>query len=113
MANALLLKPMLFLAIYLLSIAILASYRKSRYWPQHMDGFAYLISGWVQWPCLLAALLLFVQQKGWLIGILVMLLSYLSLLSLLIFVANCTKKTALLAVIIFHVLLVLCFIYPI
>ncbi|MDR2274970.1 MAG: hypothetical protein LBF27_28935 [Sphingobacterium sp.] len=104
---------MVFLAIYLLSVATLASYRKSRYWPQHVEGFGYLSSGWIQWGSLLAALVLFIWQHGWLMGCLLMLLAYLTIVSLLIFFANCTQKTVLLAVVIFHVILMLCFIFSI
>lgn len=104
---------MVFLASYLLFIATLASYRKSRYWPQHVEGFGYLSSGWIQWGSLLAAFVLFIWQQGWMMGCLLMLLAYLTIVSLLIFFANCSRKAALLAVIIFHVILMLCFTFSI
>lgn len=90
------------IAVYLLFIGSLSAYRPSKYWPKEITVISWLGKHWWKWGSVLLASSLLVVDKGWTIGILFALCTYMALMSCVIFFATCNRQIRSLALILFH-----------
>lgn len=90
------------IAVYLLFIGALSVYRSSKYWPKEILAISWLGKYWWKVGSVLLGWTLLVVDKGWTIGTLSALCSYIALMSCVIFFAACDRQIRLLALVLFH-----------
>jgi len=91
------------IALYLIFVGILASYRSSRHWPKGLAMISWLGKPWWAWGGILSGTMLLLVDKGLTTGSLLSLCAYMALFSGVIFFVNCGRQTRLTVSILLHI----------
>lgn len=102
---------MIALALYLIFYSALSTYRASKYWPKEISAFAFIAKPVFGVTFFVAAITLLILEKGWTVGILLSITTYMVMASGIVFFASTHRCLSYIMFGLLHVLMVLALIF--